>query len=417
MLKKRKAIIIRNAEHKKSDERVSAGLLLIGLAYLGFVSLGLPDGLHGVAWPFIRATFHLPLDALGTLLVMFTIGYLLSSFSSGRLLAHMNVGALLAFSCLLMAISLAGYALTPRWLWMVALGTVAGAGSGAIDAGLNTYAATHFSPRTVNWLHACYGVGAAIGPVIMTTVLNAGHSWRWGYAIVAMSQLAMAMAFGLTRNLWTTPRLGSQAKVVRPVASSRSTLRLPVAWLSIAIFFVYTGLEAAAGTWAFSLFTEGRAIAMREAGLWVSIYWGSLTAGRLVFGFVAEWRAARLLLRLCLLGIALGAALIWLNLANLSSFLGLALMGFAAGPIFPSMIAATPRRLGEAHTANAVGFQIAAAVLGQSLLPATVGIVANRLGLESVGPSLLLAAVLLIALHESLRFAGPRAIREASAST
>jgi len=150
VLKKRKAIIIRNAEHKKSDERVSAGLLLIGLAYLGFVSLGLPDGLHGVAWPFIRATFHLPLDALGTLLVMFTIGYLLSSFSSGRLLAHMNVGALLAFSCLLMAISLAGYALTPRWLWMVALGTVAGAGSGAIDAGLNTYAATHFSPRTVN---------------------------------------------------------------------------------------------------------------------------------------------------------------------------------------------------------------------------------------------------------------------------
>ncbi|MEN3334919.1 MAG: hypothetical protein V7641_4284 [Blastocatellia bacterium] len=388
----------------------------MGLAYLGFVSLGLPDGLHGVAWPFLRATFHLPLDALGTLLVMFTIGYLLSSFSSGWLLSRMNVGALLAFSCLLMAISLAGHALTPRWLWMVALGVVAGAGSGAIDAGLNTYAATHFSPRAVNWLHACYGVGAAIGPVIMTTVLNAGNSWRWGYAIVAISQLAMAIAFGLTRSLWTTRSLSSQAKRQAPAASSRRTLRLPATWLSIATFFVYTGLETAAGTWAFSLFTEGRAIAMREAGLWVSIYWGSLTAGRLVFGFVAELRAARLLLRLCLVGIALGAALIWLNLSNLSSFLGLALMGFAAGPIFPSMIAATPGRLGEAHTANAVGFQIAAAVLGQSLLPATVGVVASRLGLESVGPSLLLAALLLIALHESLRFTGPQAITEAAPS-
>src|SRR5947209_6029613 len=105
---------------------MSAGLILIGLAYLGFISLGLPDGLHGVAWPFIRATFHLPLDALGTLLVMFTIGYLLSSFSSGWLLGRMNIGALLALSCLLMGISLAGYALTPRWEWMVALGTIAG---------------------------------------------------------------------------------------------------------------------------------------------------------------------------------------------------------------------------------------------------------------------------------------------------
>jgi fucose permease len=386
----------------------------MGLAYLGFISLGLPDGLHGVAWPFIRATFRLPLDALGTLLVMFTAGYLLSSFSSGRLLAHMSVGALLAASCLLMAVSLAGYALTPGWPWMVLLGLIAGAGSGAIDAGLNTYAATRFSPRAVNWLHACYGVGAATGPVIMTAVLNAGHSWRWGYAIVALCQLVMAMAFGLTRDLWAAKNAGGAASGEPPAASPRSTLRLPVVWLSIAIFFVYTGLEAAAGTWAFSLFTEGRAVAMREAGFWVSVYWGGLTAGRLAFGFIAGRRAARPLLRVCLIGMAAGAALIWLNLAGLSSYFGLALMGFAAGPIFPSMIAATPGRLGESHTANGVGFQIAAAVLGQSLLPAAVGVAARRLGLESVGPSLSLAALLLIALYESLRFAGPEVIGQAA---
>ncbi|MBC8161961.1 MAG: MFS transporter, partial [Roseiflexaceae bacterium] len=42
--------------------------LLIGLAYLAFISLGLPDGLVGVGWPSIRASFGLPLDALGALL-------------------------------------------------------------------------------------------------------------------------------------------------------------------------------------------------------------------------------------------------------------------------------------------------------------------------------------------------------------
>lgn len=71
-----------------------AGLLLLGLAYLGFSSLGLPDGLLGVAWPSIRAYFNLPLDALGTLLVLFTLGYLMSNFSSGRLLLRLNVGSL-----------------------------------------------------------------------------------------------------------------------------------------------------------------------------------------------------------------------------------------------------------------------------------------------------------------------------------
>src|SRR5919204_2389293 len=152
--------------------------LLPLLAGLAFISLGLPDGLLGVAWPSIRAYFYLPLDALGALLVMFTTSYLLSSFSSGRLLAHINVGSLLALSCLATAASLIGYALAPQWPIMVALGVLSGLGAGAIDAGLNTFAATHFSARAVNWLHAFYGVGATLGPVIMTAVLSAGCPWQ-----------------------------------------------------------------------------------------------------------------------------------------------------------------------------------------------------------------------------------------------
>src|SRR5919201_5345959 len=80
--------------------------LLAVLVYVGFISLGLPDGLLGVAWPSMRAFFKLPLDALGALLVMFTTGYLLSSFSSGRVLSRLSVGSLLALSCLATATSL-----------------------------------------------------------------------------------------------------------------------------------------------------------------------------------------------------------------------------------------------------------------------------------------------------------------------
>src|SRR5687768_5485819 len=116
-------------------------LVITALAYLGFVSLGLPDGLQGVAWPSIRVTFSLPLDALGVLLVMFTAGYLASSFTSGWLLARIGVGTLLALSCAATALSMIGYALAPAWWIMVALGVVAGLGAGAIDAGLNTFAA------------------------------------------------------------------------------------------------------------------------------------------------------------------------------------------------------------------------------------------------------------------------------------
>lgn len=377
-----------------------SSLLLIGLSYLSFVSLGLPDGLNGVAWPSIRAYFDLPLDALGALLVMFTLGYLASSMTSGWLLARMNVGTLLALSCMATAISLIGYTLVPAWWMIVMLGAIAGLGAGAIDAGLNTFAATEFSARMVNWLHACYGMGAATGPVIMTGVFAAHHPWQRGYQIVGLWQLLLAACFILTRRWW--PKHNAAAQTPTSARSSLSTLRLPIVWLSVAVFFVYTGVEAAAGTWAYTLFTESRAVPMTTAGVWVSIYWGSLTAGRLLSGIIVAFVPVRLLLRYSIIAMAVGAAFVWLNVTSLLSFSGLGLMGLASAPVFPSLIATTPARMGEAHTANAIGFQIAAAVLGQSLLPGLVGVLANRINLEIVGPALLISSVLLLALYEAL---------------
>ena len=384
--------------------------LLIVLAYVGFISLGLPDGLLGVAWPSMRGFFHLPLDALGALLVTFTTGYLLSSCSGGRLLAHINVGSLLTLSCLATAVSLLGYALTPWWGLMVALGVLSGLGAGAIDTGVNTYAATRYSTRMVNWLHACYGIGATSGPVIMTSVLAADLPWQWGYGIVGLGQLVLALCFGLTRTWWPAATAAEDASAPLPIrtAPSRSTLRLPVVWLGIAVFFLYTGLEAATGAWMYSLFTEARAIPASTAGMWVSVYWGSLTAGRFLSGAVVSFVSVYLLLRLCIISVALGATLLWLNITSMLSFVGLALIGLALAPIFPSLIATTPERLGHAHTANGVGFQIAAAVLGQALLPGMLGMLARHLGLEMVGPALLAAALVLLVLHEIFMALSPQ---------
>jgi fucose permease len=394
-----------------------SGFLLIGLAYLSFVSLGLPDGLLGVAWPSMRAFYKLPLNALGTLLVMFMAGYLLSSFSSGRLLARLNVGSLLALSCLATAVSLLGYALTPWWWLMVALGVLAGLGAGAIDAGLNTYVATRHSARMVNWLHACYGIGAASGPVIMASVLNAHHPWQWGYGLVGLGQLLLAGCFGLTRHWWPSASTTSDMPTATPGTSTGDTLRLPVVWLSMNVFFVYTGLEAAAGTWAYSLFTEARALSAMTAGMWVSIYWAALTVGRLLAGLAVSVVPVRLMLRLCIISLALGAALVWLAPTSRLSFLGLALMGLASAPIFPSLIATTPERLGAAHTANGVGLQIAAAVLGQPLVPGFIGVLAHHLSLEAVGPALLTTALVLLVLYEALTAARPRKVRTVPALT
>ena len=398
--------------------RSRASTLLVILAYVGFVSLGLPDGLLGVATPSIRVTFALAPEDIGGLLVSFTAGYLLSSFNTGLIVSRLGVGVLLALSCLLTAVSLVGYALASAWWMMLGFAVLSGLGAGAIDAGLNTWVATHFTARTVNWLHAFYGVGAATGPLVMTAVLAAGRPWRSGYAIVGVGQLVLAGGFAWTRQRWLAPSAvpsavesaayaeSARAPSVLAAAaapSSIETLRLPAVWLGIAVFFVYTGTEATAGVWSYSVLTQARGVPVATAGFWVSLFWIGLTLGRFVFGFVAEHARMVTLLRASLIAIALGSSLFALNLGAFATVVGLTTSGFAMAPIFPSLIAMTPARLGARHTGNAVGFQVAAAILGAAGLPSLVGVLVGRFGLEAVGWSVLAAALGLITLHEVLQ--------------
>lgn len=371
------------------------------LACLAFITLGLPDGLIGVGWPSIRQTFHLPVDAIGGLLVLFTAGYLLSSFNSGRILARTGIGPLLTVSCAIAGLSLLGYSTAAWWGLMLALSVLAGAGAGAIDAGMNTYAAQNFSARSVNWLHGFYGLGAAIGPLVMTHSLMTQHSWRPGYKIVALGQIFMAAVFLFTTRSRETAKPSEVDRALNSSGISQSmTLRLPAVWVGIALFFFYTGIEAAAGVWAYSLLTEFRFVPMATAGTWVSVYWGCLTAGRILSGLVARTIPPQQMLRFCLLGAVI--ALLLLSIHNMPelSFAGLALLGLSFAPIFPTLIAATPARLNE-HTANAIGFQIAAAVLGQSLIPAFIGVIAGMFTLLWLIPILFVSVLLLLLLSET----------------
>jgi fucose permease len=387
-------------------------LVLLAIALVAFVSLGLPDGVLGVAWPSIRRSFDLPPAQLGVLLTSAMVGYVVSSFSSGAVVARLGIGRLLFCSSVFMVASSLAYAAAPAWSVMVAAALLAGLGAGAIDAGINTFAAVHFSPRLVTWLHASYGVGAALGPLLMSAALATGAGWRGGYAAIAAILAAMAIAFHVTRRRWhvAAPPPGP---AMDPVASFGllDTLRRPRVWLNVAIFFVYTGLEVSAGQWTYSLLTEARGVGPVAAGGWLAVYWSSLTAGRIVSGALAGRVAAGTVLRAATLGAVVSTLLLWRDPGMGIGLLALAGLGCCLAPIYPLLIAETPRRIGAAHAVAAIGFQVAAAYLGTAAIPGVAGLLATARGLGVIAPCLFSTALLLLLLQELARPAAPTPAR------
>ena len=385
---------------KKQSSKV--GLIL--LVFLAFISLGLPDGLLGVAWPSIRTNFNIPLDSLGMLLFAATAGYMLSSFFSGKIISYMGVGGVLALSCGLTGLGLIGYTLVPVWGLMVALGVVAGLGAGAIDSGLNTYVAANFKESLMQWMHACYGIGITLGPIIMTTGLSLFNSWRAGYILVGSAQLLLALSFLFTIKMWqhqTAPAATVEAP--KQITDYRTpifeTLRQPAVWLSFLLFFIYTGSESALGTWVYTLLTESRHIAPKIAGYLASSYWVTFTVGRILAGMYTKRIKLTSLMLISIGGACAGTLLLLLNLSNTISIIGVAFIGLSIAPVFPGLVSDTAARVGPRHASNTIGMQMGGAGLGAAAIPTLIGILAQNISLETIPVCLTVFYLILFGLY------------------
>jgi fucose permease len=376
---------------------------LVALAYVAFVALGMPDGLLGVAWPSIRTSFSIPLDAVGLLLTASVAGYMTSSFLSGPLVARVGIGRILAVSCAMTGIGLIGYTLVPSWWMVVPLGIVAGLGAGAIDAGLNTYVATHFGEGLMQWLHASYGIGVTLGPIIMTTALTTLNSWRAGYRMVGGCQLLLAVCFALTLPMWdhkeTTAGNEDPQHLTDYKTPMGETLRQPRVWLSMLLFFLYVGAEVSLGTWTYSLLVESRGVNPTLAGLWAGAYWATFTVGRVLAGLYATRIGVNALVLGGLAGALLGAAWLAWNPSEAANLVAVALIGFAIAPIFPAFMSGTSRRVGAHFAANTIGLQMTMTGLGAAVVPSLLGVLARRFSLEVVPVCLLVVFLGLFALY------------------
>ena len=261
-------------------------------ALLAFFAIALPDAMLGVAWPFMRITFDQPLAAL-TLVLPFGVAATVVSASSWTYAAtRIGLGRLLAGSVALSAAALLCCAVAPGFWVIVACAVPFGLSAGAIDAALNAHAARHFGPRRINQMHAAFGLGAATSPLIVTTMIGAGTTWRWAYAIVMVMQAILAVSFAVTARHWDAAahRPGPSGDHADPIGTST-----PPRWWQqrralggVLVVVVEAGSSPWSGSGPSCILLDAMSLPTSIAGPTVSGYWVGIVVGRVLLGPVAE---------------------------------------------------------------------------------------------------------------------------------
>lgn len=381
----------------------------VGVAFFSFILIGMSDGAVGVLLPSIIAFYAIDKATASLLFPSSTLGYLIAAFNSGLLLERLGRRVFLMLGAAAFALGTLLVFLTPPFPLLLPAMLGVGFGLAILDAGFNAYiAGLPGSTRLLNYLHAFYGGGALLGPLVASSILALALGWNVTYLIWAVIGSVTLIAFSLlfkgkrpqrargavaSHMGEATGEAGNSSSLSsNPLAA---TLRSGIVWLSALFLLIYVGTEVTIGSWSYSLLTEERHQPVVQSGWMVSGYWFGLTVGRIVLGHLAERLGGRRTIQFCLGGVLVGIALIWAAPAGIVAALGLWLTGFSLGPIFPTTIALIGGIVPERLRQSAIGFIASLGSMGAAAYPWIAGNVAQHLGLWALLP---FVAVLTLAM-------------------
>jgi len=378
--------------------------LFLAIIYLAFIALGLPDALLGSAWSVMRTEFDVPLSYAGIIFAIISAGTIISSLLSDRFTKKFGVGSVAAISIFATAVSLFGFAISGSFFMLCVFAIPYGLGAGAVDAALNNYVALRYKSKHMNWLHCCWGVGAAFSPYVMSNALTHGLGWQNGYKSVAIIQIILTIFMFAALPLWKRQETPKTSEIQnKQVLKLSQILRIRGVKFILPAFFAYCALEQTAGLWASSFLVLQRNVSPVTAAKYASFFFLGITVGRFVCGFISDKIGDRNMLRIGICVTVLGIIAVWLPVsANWLCLNGLVVIGIGNAPIYPSIIHATPHNFGNENSQAIIGVQMASAYAGITVMPPFFGIVAEHFSIGLYPLYLLILAILMIILTEKM---------------
>lgn len=397
--------------------------LLLALIYLIFISLGLPDSLFGAAWPVMHVDFNVDESFASIYMIITAVGSGGVSFFAGPLIRKFGTGKVTVVSILLTAVGMFVIGFSVHIAMAMCGSVLMGLGAGAIDTGLNNYVSTHYKARHMNWLHAFWGVGVTLSPIIMGAFLDRNNNWRGGYRCVSYIQFAIFAISFFSLPLFKKYEHSVKVDTIEAAESVGSEnadehketaeeqedekpkkkklaifeiLKIKGVLWAVLSLGLYVSMEFLIGTWGASYAVNTKRVSPADAARWVSLYFGGIMAGRIIGGFISYKFDDKVLIRLGIIVMTMGMIVFALPIGKYS-LVGLLLIGTGFGPVFPSTIHAVPFRFGTKYSADITGIQMGGAYAIGWAVQLTFGFVAPKVGFTFV-PYLLiaLAAALLV---------------------
>lgn len=379
-------------------------VVLLGVIFLVFIGLGLPDALLGSSWNLVRDDLNVPLGFIGFTTATAFVFTILSTFFAPRLLARYQTKQVVLVSLFLTGSALIMMSLVKTYLLFVVFAIPLGMGAGAIDFSINHYVAIHYKAKHMNYLHSFYGLGVMIGPMVMAITLQ-NQVWRMGYIIIGGLLLLIMISTILSKNLWFSETSDHRQTYHKDI-KIKDIIHTPGVKTSILIFLFYVHIESLFGVFIASYFYIIKGVSYAEAASFTLLYYSGLAGGRFLSGLVSPFLKANTLIYLGSLLMVFSSLTLLISFNHIIIYLVIVfLVGMGSGPIFPNMIHMNDKNFNKDKMSRVMSLQMTFAYISFGVLTPTMGFIFQWTSI-SIFPIVasILAIVLSLLIYKFMSF-------------
>ncbi|KAI8059574.1 major facilitator superfamily MFS_1 [Gongronella butleri] len=357
---------------------------------------GINDANLGIILPFMQVQYNLSQYVVSVVFLASTAGYLIAALGNGfltRKFGYPNT-SLIGCASLFVGYLVCGCPVpfAAQCIFLVFVGF----GLALIQSCANVICGNMPRPTIIlNFLHAFYGFGALIGPLIASSVSNWRTTYRIFCALAALAGITSMFALGRGKVRRPGVPLESDDEGTASRGLLHETLHQPIIYAGALFLLFYVGTEVLIGNWGFTFLLDTRSddtVAMAHV---MTGYWSGICFGRLALGWLTlKFGEKRMIYGYVLVLIAM-LLLLWLVPAVGVSATALVIIGIAIGPLFPTTISLTTKIVPSRLQATTIGFLAAFGSGGSAIFPYLGGVLIGSAGIGALLPFCISMAAML----------------------
>lgn len=228
------------------------------------------------------------IENMGSIFSLFYGGFIIGSFLSSSIINYWGRKKTLSFFYFLLFISVLGMAFIFNYPFLIVVFSLIGLSGGFIESQVSSIVLEVNKKNEglfVNLTQVFFGIGAFIGPLLLTFIISKGIDWKYSYIILSLICLINFIYF-LFINITDTrlKKIRSSIKTFKPVTLDKGA----VFFLLVFAIFFYVSAEMGLVIWFPTFLRLNKLFSSILASQVLSFFWLSFVAGRLLIGFLTK---------------------------------------------------------------------------------------------------------------------------------